>query len=176
MQTQELCPRVTAHKLKGLCIDSEAVATEWTSRVCELQILPSEDALLPTPWSEPSGTGMWSPGAPHGDLSQAQTVSRHSLQKALCDPSPCPGRRSRWVSPANTSTPPLPGLGLCCSIGPGQTSGSFLASSSGSHPLSTGSVFRKPAPNLQIWIAGLACGLPSHWALIFALWLLCPLL
>ena len=80
-----------AHKLKGLCIDSEAVATEWTSHVCEPRILPCEEALLPTPWSDPSGSGMWSQGAPHGDLSQAQTVSRHFLQKPLCDPSLCPG-------------------------------------------------------------------------------------
>lgn len=165
-----------AHKLKGLCIDSEAVATEWTSHVCEPRILPCEEALLPTPWSDPSGSGMWSQGAPHGDLSQAQTVSRHFLQKPLCDPSLCPGWLSWWVSPVNTSTPPPPGLGLCCSTGPGQTSTSFLASSSGSHPLSAGSVFRKPAPNLQIWIVGLACGLPSHWALIFVLRMLCPLL
>lgn len=43
-----------AHKLRGLCIDSEAVATEWTSHVCEPWILLCEAALLPALWSEPS--------------------------------------------------------------------------------------------------------------------------
>lgn len=163
---------MTAHKLKGLCVDSEAVATEWTSRVCEPQILPCEEALLPTPWSEPSGTGMWSQGASHGDLSQAQTVSRHSLQEALCDPSPCQdGEAGRSLQP--THQPLLP-LGLACAAPSVQ--GRLPRPSWPLYRARTHSPLGLCSGNLPLTSKSGSRVCPSHWALIFALWTLCPLL
>lgn len=88
--------------------------------LCEAALLPALWSEPSTPWSEPSGTGMWSQGAPHGDLPKLRLCHVTSYKSPSVIP-PRPGRRSWWVSPVNTSTPPPPGLGLCGSIGPGQS-------------------------------------------------------